>query len=665
MEITIDPLSLTGQTLINEYLVVRGIREDDALVWYLAQSKIDGGEYTLIVSKSLEIHTASTFLQSAQERISRQALGIKNLHPIIHALRIDTAHGPRLCAVRRGSPGTTVLEMLKDGKHLPENIADFLQPLADTLHTLHDLGMLHGCLSPAMVQVTETGVIADFFGLSSIAEAADGSRGAQSIIPMAYRPPELSSSMPTSPGPWNDIYSFALIIAELLSGEPNLRLAVEDDVDPTPQNAGTPIPDAIDDLLASALQASPSKRPLDPRDLILGLRNHAHGPCTLSQDDAEPAAAVPFAPPPDYQMSLPAGALPAGPAATTQVIEQPATSPYAPPPHKSAPQQPVPTRAPATEQPSKPTVAPLPAPSPTEPPPVREKNLVPWMLGGGVGLMGLAVVGGSFWLLTHQELLRSRGKTVAPVVTTVPGTGPTSTPPSSPPSPTGVELADLVSTNALVFSEETQALIPNDKHSAILGDREAKVTLTIFGDLTCPFTKQMMKSIRESSQTTTIDPVRVVWKHFPKAKNEQANMTAEASIAVRHKAGNLAFWKFAELVFAHTGKLTERALEDLAVQAGVTPGEIVKSLRSHEFQAEVKRDQELAILLGIRGTPVVMINGAKRNGFQSKRQLLTYIVREQQRSRKQLSSGTNAKDLYTTRVLKNITTAEGESLFKR
>ncbi|CAN5377738.1 hypothetical protein BH09MYX1_BH09MYX1_04060 [soil metagenome] len=220
-------------------------------------------------------------------------------------------------------------------------IIDMFEPAALAIASAHSQGIVHRDVKPGNLFLTytpagETMKVLDF-GMAKILEPTQmgGMQGAQTIgtfmvVSPQYAAPEQVDPSLGQPGPWTDVYAFALVMLEALLDKrirtaDNLAdLMVEaraEDRAPTPQRLGLTFPPAIDRVFSQALSIKPDNRPKDMGAFWSALRSaYEHskaleaapafedeltradkGPpafaATVAYDPPRPAAGVPAIPP--------------------------------------------------------------------------------------------------------------------------------------------------------------------------------------------------------------------------------------------------------------------------------------------------------------------------------------------------------------------------------
>jgi protein-disulfide isomerase len=163
---------------------------------------------------------------------------------------------------------------------------------------------------------------------------------------------------------------------------------------------------------------------------------------------------------------------------------------------------------------------------------------------------------------------------------------------------------------------------------AVLGEKAAPVTITVFADFQCPYCAEasdvLMKNILPAEGGNT----RLVFRHFPLAMHPWARPAAEAA-ACAHEQGDRYFWSFHNYIFEHQREITPDNLRPkldaygTALQ-GFDPADFTACLDQKRTAAKVEQDVALGTEVGVRGTPTLFINGQLMSGVQPE-QIRTYI----------------------------------------
>jgi CHASE2 domain-containing sensor protein len=145
-----------------------------------------------------------------------------------------------------------------------------LEEIASAVDAAHGAGILHGDLKPANVLVCADGVKVLDFGLAELLNAPDVDE--RMLGTPLYVAPELARGGKT--GPASDIYSFGVLVYEILAGQPPFQGTVAEVLnghlyrDPPP----LALPPEVWLVLREALEKDPALRPRTAGEVVNRLR---------------------------------------------------------------------------------------------------------------------------------------------------------------------------------------------------------------------------------------------------------------------------------------------------------------------------------------------------------------------------------------------------------
>lgn len=173
---------------------------------------------------------------------------------------------------------------------------------------------------------------------------------------------------------------------------------------------------------------------------------------------------------------------------------------------------------------------------------------------------------------------------------------PAAAPKTAPPAPA---TADVV--------PATSPLLPVHPDDAILGDRQAPLTLMVFADYQCPYCRKAEPKVGALAEHYG-EALRVVWKDLPLRFHKRARPAAVAARKVQRQKGDLAFFSFHARLME--SELDESTLAGLLADVGVSnePDPLAEAL--------VDRGIADAAHAGIDGTPGFMLDGVRRVGLR-------------------------------------------------
>lgn len=145
-----------------------------------------------------------------------------------------------------------------------------------------------------------------------------------------------------------------------------------------------------------------------------------------------------------------------------------------------------------------------------------------------------------------------------------------------------------------------------------LGDSPAKgakdpaVTIVEWADFECPFCGAA-SPVLDKTVLKFPDHVKLVFKHYPLSSHEHAEGAARAAAAAGKQQK---FWEMHRTLFAAQAEgLDRRNLERHARKLGLDMKQFLADVDSEPVADLVARDRKHAEKLGLRGTPMIYVNG--------------------------------------------------------
>lgn len=161
----------------------------------------------------------------------------------------------------------------------------------------------------------------------------------------------------------------------------------------------------------------------------------------------------------------------------------------------------------------------------------------------------------------------------------------------------------------------------------VLGDPDAPITIAEFGDFQCPGCGQFAGMVKPQLQMSYLSEgqVKFVYYDYPLVSiHPHAFLAARAS---RCAADQDRYWEYHDALFRNQATWARSSnpplglFEDYATQLGLDEGAFSSCLRSDRHAEAVTANLQLGNLLGVSGTPTVMISGgdggARRLGDNS------------------------------------------------
>ncbi len=153
------------------------------------------------------------------------------------------------------------------------------------------------------------------------------------------------------------------------------------------------------------------------------------------------------------------------------------------------------------------------------------------------------------------------------------------------------------------------------------GPRVARVTIEFFADLQSPVTAPADAVLSDVMKRYPSD-VRVQFRNFPLAFHPQAPLAHEAAMTAA-RGGR--FWDFESFLLSHQDAVREQDLIALAGRLGLDEARFADDLREHRYAPRVEADVQAGSQRGIRGSPVIVVNGKRIDGVPSLQTLTEYV----------------------------------------
>ena len=218
----------------------------------------------------------------ARRRFQREARMVSSLnHPHIVTVYDAGEYQDRQYLITEYVDGGTLRQWASQPRGW-QQIVELLIGVADGIAVAHEAGILHRDIKPENILLAKNGYakLADF-GLAKLLEldpladdlyAGIGAGGNSTLVgTAAYMSPEQAQGRPLDGR--SDVYSFALVLHELLSG--TRPIAIGDVRAHATEPLGEAVPAPLRTLVAKALELEPADRYQTMRELVVDLRRLA------------------------------------------------------------------------------------------------------------------------------------------------------------------------------------------------------------------------------------------------------------------------------------------------------------------------------------------------------------------------------------------------------
>ncbi len=168
-------------------------------------------------------------------------------------------------------------------------------------------------------------------------------------------------------------------------------------------------------------------------------------------------------------------------------------------------------------------------------------------------------------------------------------------------SPTAPALAATIPVNPAATD-----ILKITSRDHIRGNKYAKIAFIEYADLECPYCKTFQPTLKEMLTTY---PTQIVWvyRQFPLIIHANAQKEGEASECVYDQGGDVAFWKFVDLIYERTtSNGTGFALDQLgptAAEIGLNQTTFQKCLDSGKYAQYLSDQENAGVKAGVSGTP--------------------------------------------------------------
>lgn len=152
---------------------------------------------------------------------------------------------------------------------------------------------------------------------------------------------------------------------------------------------------------------------------------------------------------------------------------------------------------------------------------------------------------------------------------------------------------------------------------AVLGDKDAKVTIVEFSDYQCPYCKSFFDGALVDIKKKYIDTgkVKLVYRDFPLSFHPNAYPAALLAECARDQSNDEVYFKIHDKIFTEMGgDFQIDTIKDYAVTLGVKKPALEECIKSDKFKEEIDKDQADGQSVGIDGTPGFIINNKVVSG---------------------------------------------------
>jgi protein-disulfide isomerase len=159
-------------------------------------------------------------------------------------------------------------------------------------------------------------------------------------------------------------------------------------------------------------------------------------------------------------------------------------------------------------------------------------------------------------------------------------------------------------------------------NDAVLGDKNAPLTMIEFSDYECPFCKRHFTDVYPQIKKDYIDTgkLKLVYRDFIAVPSHNPLATSEAMAAecAREQGGDSAYFKYHDEIFKRTTSngngLAVSQLTVIAKDLGLNSTTLQQCLDSNKYKDEVNKDIADASKVGVNGTPSFFVGKSSQDG---------------------------------------------------
>ena len=141
------------------------------------------------------------------------------------------------------------------------------------------------------------------------------------------------------------------------------------------------------------------------------------------------------------------------------------------------------------------------------------------------------------------------------------------------------------------------------------GSASPIINIVEFADYACPYCRQSFPTIREIGAKYQKD-VKIIFRDYPVVKDYSADL----ALAARCAGEQGLFWPMHDQLFINQGVSTRDELISLARGVGAKVEQFTACFDSKKYQAQVEKDYQDGLALGVTGTPTFFLEGVMISG---------------------------------------------------
>lgn len=166
-------------------------------------------------------------------------------------------------------------------------------------------------------------------------------------------------------------------------------------------------------------------------------------------------------------------------------------------------------------------------------------------------------------------------------------------------------ITDLRQKSSVKVMLEAPRIAVKEEGNPAKGSASAPVTIIEFSDYQCPYCKKGDDTVKQIFDVYG-DRIRFVFRDYPLSFHANAQKAAEAAGCALEQGK---FWEMHEKMFSNQGALDVPSLKQYATALGIDAAKFAECLDSNKRAAEVTKDLNDGMAVGVTGTPAFFVNG--------------------------------------------------------
>ena len=174
------------------------------------------------------------------------------------------------------------------------------------------------------------------------------------------------------------------------------------------------------------------------------------------------------------------------------------------------------------------------------------------------------------------------------------------------------------------FEEKISAinLLKSEKGDPFFGNKYGTKIIYEFSDYNCGYCKKIFYDLWEI--TEEFNDVKVIVKEFP-ILAESSFISAKAGISA-HLQGK--YSSFHKNLMSHRGKINNDIITEIARESEVDINKMFNSMNNKKVLDKLRKNIEIGKILGVKGTPALIIGNEIIPGAISKDEILSFLKKE-------------------------------------